>query len=480
MPKLPRIAFGALHPKTDHQPMLWALLDVLERNGVDVQTFCSQACFVGVDRASAITGCCHRHLDTWLMSSEVCRELFWRSAQACDLAVVEGCFHAGQHAVANSPSTYFLSSVKQQPCGVGFPPIATAPAAQKHPGGSLDDLCDWLDLPRFGVLNAFTKSPSEIATKRPAIAGLFLDNVQGMEHFCRAKTELEALWGIPVLGALEPLPSARTEVHQRCCEHQVSREACRRLGENLLRYLDIEQLMKFARRRDFGTRPLLDLPTLAENEALQVAVAFDEAFHCYFPDTLDLLESGGATVKTFSPLRDESLPQGTDLVYFGCGQPEKHAEVLARNCCMHAAIRAHVRRQGRVYAEGSGVAYLGRNMVLPNGSHVPMVGALTVDAHWQESHEVAIPTETQLTSSSWLGNTGTKIRGYLNRQWRLEVVEETPASTHTALDSRYMLSYKQLVGSLLHLHFAAQPDLLTRFFSQTPQTDLAGQQVSVT
>ncbi len=51
----------------------------------------------------------------------------------------------------------------------------------------------------------------------------------------------------------------------------------------------------------------------------------DDAFHCYFPDTLDLLELRGATVCDFSPLRDERLPVDTDIVYFGCGRPDLFA-----------------------------------------------------------------------------------------------------------------------------------------------------------
>src|SRR5690606_21378146 len=95
-----------------------------------------------------------------------------------------------------------------------------------------------------------------------------------------------------------------------------------------------------------------------EPRPLTVAVAYDEAFRCYFPDTLDLLEHLGATVVDFSPLRDEALPLGTDIVYFGCGHPERYAEALASNHCMMLAIREHVCAGRRIYAEGGGVAYL--------------------------------------------------------------------------------------------------------------------------
>src|SRR5688500_10274395 len=89
---LPRLAVGTIQPKADIQPFCWALLDVLSRLGPHVQAFCSQSRFPICDGAAPITGQCHRHLDSWLMSREVCREIFYQGTRTSDLALVEGRF----------------------------------------------------------------------------------------------------------------------------------------------------------------------------------------------------------------------------------------------------------------------------------------------------------------------------------------------------------------------------------------------------
>ena len=61
------------------------------------------------------------------------------------------------------------------------------------------------------------------------------------------------------------------------------------LGDDLVEHWKPMRLLELAERRELpGGSGLRRLPVLSK---LTVAVAYDEAFHCYFPDTLDLLES---------------------------------------------------------------------------------------------------------------------------------------------------------------------------------------------
>ncbi len=328
MARVSRVAVGTIQLDADPEPMVWALMEALRRSGLQVQSFHSRACFPARQAAAAVTGLTPRHLDSWLMSPEMCRDIFLRGAHAADLAVVEGQFE---------------------------------PAMAVDGGGKLETLCQWLSLPRLVVLDAAKLCHCRLPPK-PKAEGLLLDQVADVEQFVRLSTDLESLWDVPVIGALDRSPRLSGQLGAVARGGRLSQEICRELGDQLMRYWQVGRLLEIAGRWEMPDVTLQQLCPEPTPSRLSLAVAYDEAFNCYFPDTLDWLELRGASVVDFSPLREESLPAGTDIVYLGCGQPERHAAALAENHCMKAALRNHLRAGRRIYAEGGGLAYLCQQM----------------------------------------------------------------------------------------------------------------------
>ncbi len=68
-------------------------------------------------------------------------------------------------------------------------------------------------------------------------------------------------------------------------------------------------------------------------------MAYDRAFHFYYPDNLDELQLRGCDLIFFSPLQDTKLPEEIDALYFGGGYPEEYAETLSENREMEEAVR---------------------------------------------------------------------------------------------------------------------------------------------
>jgi cobyrinic acid a,c-diamide synthase len=441
MSSVPRLAVGTIQPQVELQPMLWALLDALDHEGVRIQNYLSRASFAPVDAATSITGLSPRHLDSWLMSPEQCRALFLRSARHSDLTIVEGRFDED----ANSP------------------------------GGKLEPLCQWLGVPRLAVVDVSLLGNCNLPPRPERAVGVLLDQVSDQRDFCRWQTVLEPLWGIPVLGGLGSLPQIREVIDALAPGQSVGRDLCRTLGNNLRGYTSPARILNLASQGDFVLPPTCDSMACAdcqiaepELSGVRIAIAYDDVFHCYFPDALDSLEALGAEVQDFSPLRDEHLPPDTDIVAIGCGHPERFAAELAQNQCMMLALRGHVCAGKRIYAEGGGLAYLCQTLALATGELAPMVGVFPAIARANPKAGLPRPLEAPLVCDSWIGRGGAVLRGYLNDAWGLEPVGRLRSLAQTP-DCEFPLVLRhQAIGSRVHLNLVAQPQLLGGFLRPCP------------
>ena len=439
----PRLAVGTVQCGTDHQPMLWALMAILERSGLKIQAFLSQSRFVPRDGALSITGQGVRHLDSWLMTRDTCLRVYSSGAGTSDLVVVEGRYDAA--------------------CESGQPI-----------GGSLDTLCQWLDLPRLVVVDASRWRPclAPLPTFRPD--GVLLDCVQNPHQAAHLRTTIEALWGAPVLGMMDAAPEIRAAIGRLTPGTRPPKELCQALARHLAPRLRVEQLLRMAGERTPLDGPPPCAPLRRSPRGLNVAVAYDDAFHCYFPDTLDALEAHGARIHDFSPLHGECLPPDTHIVYLGCGHIEHHAEALAANHCIKQALRSHVRAGRRVYAEGSGLAYLGCDMELPDGRRYPMAGVLPLISSLHASRQPPRPVEVTLAQNTWLGAASSRIRGYLNTNWN---VHAAASLTRLVVEPEHrgdLIGRHPVIASRIHLNPAAQPALLRGFLESQRTAHLSG------
>jgi cobyrinic acid a,c-diamide synthase len=320
-------------------------------------------------------------------------------------------------------------------------------------------------LPRLAVIDARAIDDCRLPVQPCQADGLLLDNVRDRAHVARLQTILESLWGIPVVGALEVSPQVRSVLRALPRGAAPDRDLCQQLAAGFARYARLDRLLSLAARRPFpAVRPFVFCPRRRGDESkLTVAVAYDEAFCCYFADALELLELAGATVIDFSPLRDEALPAGTDLVYLGCGHPERHAAGLAENHCMRFAMREHLCAQRRIYAEGGGLAYLCEHIVTPGGDRCAMVGALPAVAIANPRPAPPVPLAVTLSRRCWLGRQAAQVRGYLSSNWMLEPSGTLEGLVDEAGHGRDLVGRYSAIGSRMHVNFVTQPDVLQSF-----------------
>jgi cobyrinic acid a,c-diamide synthase len=416
------------------------MLAGLTRWGWRVQHFRTRACPTAKEAVGQVTGLPGRHLDAWLMPPEVCRGLFARAGAPAELSVVEGT--------------------------LGEPVVELTCGLCEHPG-DLRPIAEALDLPILAVVSC--RGGDDETFHLPMVPdgsdAVLLDEIPDPEDLPRLRRLIELASGLPVIGAVEAMPEVRAALERQPSDRRLPEDLIDALARGFLPHADLPVLDDLARSHAFPEVDCQDELIGRGHRPFRVAYAQDEAFGGYFPDTIEALEALGADLVEFSPLRDEALPEGVNLVMVGCGVPDRRAEELAANHSMIAALGEHVCLGRRIYSEGGGTAYLGRGMIV-DGRFYRGAGILPFVAKWIADTPPPIPVTRQLLHDSWLGPRGTVVRGYKSGRWRLiPGVErfECPACFGMLTAEGDWFFHHHAVGSLLHLHFGALPEFVAAF-----------------
>jgi cobyrinic acid a,c-diamide synthase len=100
----------------------------------------------------------------------------------------------------------------------------------------------------------------------------------------------------------------------------------------------------------------------------------------------------------------------------------------------------------------------------PKGELVPMLGVLPAVARLNRRRVPVRPVEVTIAKDNWLGRAGARLRGYLNSNWSLEATGPLAECLAEPGHEQDLLGQFQVVGSRMHLNFAAQPEALGKFF----------------
>lgn len=404
-----------------------------------------------------------RNLDTWMIPPSRVRMLFDRAVADADLAVVEGVMGLfdGYDGRSESGSTAEVAKLLAAPVVLVIDVSRMARSA-----GAIALGCQRFD----PALN---------------VAGVICNRVAGARHAEWARRAVESV-GLPVLGCIPRdetlrVPERHLGLHT-VMERQAEAQAFVRRAADVARaHVDLDRLIEIAgqpaglaawgderlSRSDDVFRPMNGRP------GARIAVARDEAFCFYYEDNLDLLRAAGAEIVFFSPLRDADLPAGAQGVYLGGGYPEVHADRLAANRAMQAALRRAHRAGLPIYAECGGLMALVDELIDLQGRAHRMAGLIPGVARMQPRltmgyREIVARRDTLLLRagerarghefhySAWEPPGDAADRCAYDIAPRADAApgEETRAEGFAA---------GNLLASYVHLHFAAQPEWARRF-----------------
>jgi len=314
---------------------------------------------------------------------------------------------------------------------------------------------------------------------RVRVAGVILNKVGSVRHETEARHGV-AETGVPVLGVIPRLPQVVVPSRHLglipVAERQpAALEAVAALSSMAREYLDLDALIELA-----GTAPDLEVPPwdpaaeVARSgnrpaRAPRIAVAGGAAFTFGYAETSELLVAAGAEVVGFDPLHDESLPSGVSGLLIGGGFPEVHAGDLAANTTLRKEIRKFADDGGAISAECAGLLYLGREL-----DRAPMCGVLPLTARMAPRLTLGYRSAVAL-SDNVLCAQGQRVSGHEFHRTQVVADSEDAASAAWAWQDgagrpvTEGLARGAVHASYLHLHWAGDPALATRFVASAGQ-----------
>jgi cobyrinic acid a,c-diamide synthase len=436
--KIPRIVIAGVASGVGKTTVMVALAQTLRRRGLRVAAFkCGPDYLDPTYHARAAGGPSH-NLDGWMMGREAVLATFARASAGADIALIEGVMGLYDGASADSGE------------------------------GSAAEIAEWLDAPVVAVIDAKGMARTVAAVGAglrafgPSLrfAGLFANRVGSRGHLDLLRSACLKAGAPPVIAGLPAEPKlAFPERHlglRTADRAAVPDEQLAAWAALLEEWGGADTLLRVA-----GEAPEL-ADRAPESEArvatrCRLAIADDAAFHFYYEDNLRRLEALGAELVRFSPIADRALPD-CDGLLIGGGYPEVHAEALAANAPMLAAIRAF---EGPIYAECGGLMYLAQGIRTLDGREHAMVGRVPGVAVMAAKLQSLGYVEVETQKRTVLGGAGLRLRGH---QFRYSTLESASPDGAYRVRKRRGGSVESegfasgaLIASYVHAHFASNP-----------------------
>ena len=245
--------------------------------------------------------------------------------------------------------------------------------------GATADLARLLGLPVVLIVDAaqMAQSVAPLVSgfaghdPRVRVAGVILNRVGSPRHRAMLEAALAPL-GLPVLGAvMRDATLARPSRHLGLVQAGEMPDLPAFLdtaADAVAAAVDLDALLALA-------APLAPAPAWPARPApRRIAIARDVAFAFAYPHQLAAWQAGGATLRFFSPLANDPVPEA-DLIFLPGGYPELHAGKIAAASTFLQSLR-NAAQTADIYGECGGYMVLGDTLVDASGTAHTMAGLL--------------------------------------------------------------------------------------------------------
>lgn len=416
------------------------LLSSFREHGLRVCAYKTGPDYIDTEYLRNAGKCEAYNLDTWLMSPERVRELFIETSRGKDIAVIEG-------------------------------------AMGLYDGGmnSTAEIAKLIHAPVIAVIDA--KSIGETAAsialglreydRDVDFAGVILNRAGSDSHVKIISDALERT-DIKLFGALKRndkliIPERHLGLFPVHENMNYDFDSVRYAVEE---YVDVDEVFRVAGSSGELHEALSSSwPCVKHN--VRIAVARDEAFSFYYPESIETLRRMGAEIVYFSPIHDVILPEADGYI-FGGGFPEMFARELEENTSMRESVRQCAESNVPLLAECGGYMYLCDSITDINGKKFSMARVIHCDAFMTDKPVIGY-IEALALNENLLCDEGDIIRGHEFHYSRVKNEKShafmmTRRRTGEAYSGGY--SHGNILASYLHINFFGNTKLSEHFLSR--------------
>ena len=425
-----------------------AIMYYFQRKGLHVQPFKIGPDFIDPTYHAVVCKRQSYNLDIWMMGERGVLNEFSKISSEADIAVIEGVMGLfdGVSGKSDFGSTAHVARILNAPI------ILVIDASRA--GGSIAALV-------YGFLNF---------DKRLDILGIVLNNVASQKHLNTIIEAMRSKMNIPILGVITKNKDlVLRERHLGLIPVLETRGLIERKILRTSRLVSKE--LSLRRLRSFHvTRKISEsLPSKKHSKPdVRIAIAKDESFNFYYPDTAESLELNNAEVIYFSPVNDKKLPDGVSGIILGGGFPEILADELAKNHYIKKSILREAERGMPIYAECGGLMYLTKTITVYHKGKkekTQMIGLIEADTSMDDKLTL---NYTEAENSGAFFRDIKKIKGHEFHYSRIHNISKDFKFAYVLRRGNGIFNKKDglivynCLASYMHLHFGGDERLARR------------------
>lgn len=441
--KIPRILIGAPSSGSGKTTVVCGILQALINKGLSVVSFKCGPDYIDPMFHREALGLESRNLDLFFTDADRTKYLLAKNALYADIAVLEGVmgYYDGLAGKSFQASSY--------------------------------DLAKTTETPSILVIDCKGKSVSILAEiqgflsfeKDHTIKGVILNKISPM-IYPDIKQMVEERLNIQVLGFMPQIKECSLESRHlglvTAREIGNIKEILDKLAKQATETIDLEAILALAQEA-----PELSYtePTINSGDKIRIGVALDQAFCFYYADNLDLLQEMGVELVYFSPLKDETIPDNIQGLYFGGGYPELYLRELSQNIKMKESIKAAIEKEVPCFAECGGFMYLHESVKDIEGVAFPMVGVIQGESFYTGKLVRFGYIELEAKTNNVLLNQGEKMKGHEFHYWDSTNPGDSYLASKPLRKTQWncVVSQGKMVAGYPHVHFYSNLEAAERF-----------------